>query len=201
MTLFGYYYACDDRARQLVPYYSQYNYGPDLFYGYSLIEFLVKNYTYSEDIQMADTYKYNRLSREQIVKDVGIFCDAVNKYCLTPAIIREVTFHRVWKAIIDPELEFLNEIKNVKFSLDRRKNDSYMPLFESLSTMRQLSEQYTSAQWVQASIKVSDAGFREYLQKKKNYDRLRQRVHLPHSVKSVLLKYIRYRRSMNKYEQ
>lgn len=42
---YGFYYACDERAGDLVPYYSQYHFAPILNYAYSLLEFLVKRYT------------------------------------------------------------------------------------------------------------------------------------------------------------
>jgi len=201
MTIFGYYYACDDRARQLIPYYSQYNYGPDLYYGYSLIEFLVKNYSDNGKKQMADTYKYNKMSRDQIISDVDIFCCAVNKYSLTPQIIRDVTYKRVQKAITAPELSLLNEIKNVRYSLDRRRDDAYLPLFEKVETISELNKQYTNAQWVQASIEVSDMDFKKYLKKKADYDRMRELVHMPECIKQLLLKFIRYKRSISKYER
>lgn len=200
VKLFGYYYACDDRAQTLVPYYSQYNYGPDLFFGYSLIEFLVKNYKADQEPHMQETYKYNLASRNAIISSTDIFIKTVNKYSLTPEMIRRYTFNKLRKFINNPPLDFLKIIDKVVFSLDRHKNDSYINLFSKINTIRELDTQYKNAQWVQASLKVSNKDFIKYVSKKNKYDFIRQKVILPNGIKRILLKFIRYWRSRNAFE-
>lgn len=161
---FGYYYACDERAVELAPYYSQYHFGPSLFYAYSLLEFLIKNYSSSmDDIQqqcntspeLRDTLMLNFQCREQILKDVKIFIDAVNKYHLTPEIIRQFTYPRLLSLINEPPIPFLNMLRDTRFSLDRKFNDNYLPLFEELTKREELIKEYECAQWVQATLRIS----------------------------------------------
>ena len=158
---YGFYYACDDRARILAPYYSQYHYGPDLYYAYSLLEFIVKEYTSDlSDLKdkserkpfLAETYKLNYDSRVQIYSDIDRFVKAVNQLQLTPEQIRQVTYPRLKSIIDNPPEEFVLLVKEAQYSLDRKNNDEYMPLLKKVEVLNELDQQYEKAQWVQASL-------------------------------------------------
>ena len=189
---YGFYYACDDRARALIPYSSQYHYGPDLFYAYSLLEFIVKNYTCDlEALQekcknepaLSETYRLNFAAHVQILDDVERFANAVNQLHLTPAQIRQVTYFRLKSMIDNPPENFLTLIDAVQFSLDRKKGDSYLPLFKKIRTLEELQQQYELAQWVQASLKVSEKTIHRIVLMRQYYQKIIFNRYMPVFVK------------------
>ena len=189
---YGFYYASDDRARSLAPYYSGYHYGPDLFFAYSLLEFIVKNYSDNYEIlkqncesnpYMSATYRLNYEARSQILDDVDCFVESVNQLHLTPEQIRQVTFPRLKKIIDNPPKEFLLQLKDVRFSLDRKRDDEYKPLFDSINTLSELQRQYETAMWVQASMQISTVSIHRKLILKGYYHKIVFSRHIPNFIK------------------
>lgn len=192
---YGFYYACDNRAQELAPHYSQYHFGPDLYYSYSLQEFVVKGYTKdleevervcSQQPELYQTLHLNFEARTQIKEDTERFVDAVNRLHLTPGLIRQATFPRMKEMVDKPPLSFVKILCDVKFSLDRKKGDNYLPLFQPTTSLKKLQEQYETARWVQATIRLSPPKLKRVLFYRKVYQKTVSGKYIPIGVKSFL---------------
>lgn len=156
---YGAYYACDERARGIGGPYFGYRNANQLLYGYSLIEFLVKEYKEPADGTLSDelatTYELNKRSRNQILKDCDEFVELIKSRAMNVACAFHYIDPYIKNIISNPELEFVQVIKDVKFSLDRKNNDSYMHLVDSVEKRVDIQPQYLTAQWVQGSLIAS----------------------------------------------
>lgn len=155
----GYYYGTDSRIYSL-PSSSFYGYqrGEDLYYGYSLIEFIVKYYVNDSNLNLKDTYELNKLSRDTILDAVSLYSEIANKYCLTPDDFAYFTKPNCIKFIKNPSLDFVKMIQGVKFSLDKSISDKYIYLCPKLIKRKDYKKLYQTAQYIQGALVLS--GFR-----------------------------------------
>lgn len=118
-------------------------------------------------------------------QDLKTFTGVVNKYQLTPELIRMYTEPRLVKFINDPPQNFIRALCGVMYSLDRKKNDTYLNLQEEIITKEDLQEQYMNAQWVQASVKISKKSVQRWYGLRQRYKTIASSSHLPFWVKVI----------------
>lgn len=148
----GYYYGIDGRIFPIIEHVKGYHRAENLLWGYSLIEFLIKNYTPDNQEIMKPTYELNKRSRDEILKNVGIFTSIVNKYLIIPDAIAEYTKPLCSEFIKNPPYTFIKAIKNVYFSLDRSVGDNYIPLIPKFKSKKDSKKYYDTAQYINGSM-------------------------------------------------
>ena len=156
-TIYGYYYGADSRTYNISKYVYGYHVAENLHFGYSLLEFLIKKYeNIPQDKTLNDTYYLNKTSYNTILKQTDLFAQNINKYCLLPYIIKPYSQSRIIKFIKEPDINFLNLVTNVYFSLDRKIGDSYLKLIDKINNNKDIIDMTKNAQWVEGSIKYSN---------------------------------------------
>lgn len=176
MECYGFYYACDERIKELPGNYYFYHHAENLLFGYSFLEFAIKQYTSEkEEIeklsrinpQLSETLHKNYISRQAILDSAEEYSVLVNQYALTINNIATYTKPTIIGFIQHPPKEFINMIKNIYFSLDRKVGDDYILLVDKIKNSQALNEQYCNAQWVQGSKVLSN--FYDFSRLKKYY--------------------------------
>lgn len=195
MSCYGFYYACDERIKELPGNYYFYHNACNLLYGYSLLEFVVKSYTSSKsEIKQASenypalkaTLRKNFIARKAILDSADEFCVLVNQYALTVNNISLYSQPSIIEFIQNPPVKFVNYIKDVFFSLDRKVNDSYIPLIDKINNFHDLQEQYLNAQWVQGSKVISNIYDFSHLKKNRFLAKIGQKhPYIVRAIKSV----------------
>lgn len=156
-TIYGYYYGADLRTCNISKYVHGYHIAENLHFGYSLLEFLIKKYgDIPKNTILNNTYYLNSISYNTILKQTDLFVINVNKYCLLPYIIKPYSQKKMIKFIKEPNINFLNMIRNVYFSLDRKIGDSYIKLIDKINNNEDIINMKKNAQWVEGSIKYSN---------------------------------------------
>ncbi|WP_118986072.1 HAD-IA family hydrolase [Photorhabdus sp. CRCIA-P01] len=166
----GIYYGVDGRIHELAKHYPHahkyfgYHDATAFFGSYSLIEFLIKNYSLEDNHDVSyETLELNNTSRNILLSAVDAYTEVINKWCLTANDISVVSSENMINFVNKPDYKFVNTIKDASFSLDRKEDDDFVPLVQKLSlnlnilkTMRQLDE---NAQWVWGSLVYSKLSF------------------------------------------
>lgn len=165
ISCIGFYYGVNDGIAQLDGQVVGYCNADKLLYGYSFIEFVLKNYSSSaremlqkvkENPRLSNTYMLNRISRRCILMFSRRFCNLTNLYALTPDMIASYSSKQIEYLIKKPKKEYLECIEGVKFSLDRKSGDTYLPLFEKSYYGGMVNKELGKAQWIQASLTYVD---------------------------------------------
>lgn len=165
-SLWGFYYANDDRIEKstVAMKYVQYQDARNLLYGYSFLEFVVKEYTKNaadlkqkleEQPILKETYEKNWEARQLIIEMADKFSQLINKYSLTVENIYRYSNAFVICLCKNPEKRFVKTLKGVLFSLDRKVGDEYLPLVSKIRRLSAYNYQLSMAQWVQGSFKLN----------------------------------------------
>ena len=164
-SCYGFYYGKDGRAADLADLAVGYHDAGNLLWGYSFIEFLVKNYTDLDEKNILNkcptpnldkTYLLNQKIRKHILTMTKTFSDVVNKYNLTTENVACFTKSKVLEYIHNPPYELIKQIEDVKFSLDRRHDDQYISLVETVENRFAIDSERKTAQWLQGSAVLSN---------------------------------------------
>lgn len=160
-TCFGFYYATDTRIADLKDFSYGYQDGTKLFYGYSFIEFLIKEYFKTNQDKLLQieekpflkkTYETNDFSRKTIVDFGEKFSKIVNEHCLLPNDISDYSKTIIRNVMQHPPFNLTKDMDDILFSLDRKIGDEYMPIVPLLKNRAAHEPLYKKAQWVQASL-------------------------------------------------